>query len=308
MSCENCAITINRIIGSPASYKIRFANYPAAWDANIINGTKQADNAHDPTFTNPSRGSVIAQNITNSALELNPLVIPVGGPVGSNYSDFWADSNTIVLRIENQDNPNCFYDRQFQCETTATTQAVPDCCDGMTNIIETHGYTTNEDAVGDAFAADTITDKTGITSNAGIFEQQRINLVRTVGFNNGTFDGAIGFVPGPDGLAPDPTVGDGTGIQIYPGTTQEPGTTGKICYGKVTNNKTPIGEKFVIVKTENSLTSGNLITTGYINIQGDFQDGESSLMVYTHTDGLCYSGDIKIEATSGVVIFSPHTP
>lgn len=66
MSCENCAITIDRVIGSPTAYKIKFANYPSTWSE------ERANNSHDPDFTDVNRGAVIAQNVTDSDLQTTP--------------------------------------------------------------------------------------------------------------------------------------------------------------------------------------------------------------------------------------------
>lgn len=296
MSCDNCAITINRIIGSPSSYKIRFANYPTNWTE------ERANNSHDPDFTDPDRGAVIAQNVTDSDLRDRPLIVFVGSPNASQYADFWADGNSITLRFENQENPNCFLEHTWYCSTTTTTTAIEDCCTGLTNTIETHGYRTNDEAFADGFSADTITDNSGVTADGGQFEQQRVNSVRTVGFINGTYSGAVGFVPdASDGVSPDTSVGDGTGIQIYAGTTSS--GTGRICFAKINPQLTEIGQKTVIVKTGTDPAAGTIVTTGTINIQGGFPAGQSSTMVYVHTDGNCYSGDILDQSfgTSTVV-------
>ena len=297
MSCDNCAITINRIIGSPSSYKIRFANYPSNWSE------ERANNSHDPDFIDPQRGAVIAQNVTDSGLRTNPLVVFVGSPSASQYADFWADGNSITLRFENQENSNCFLEKTWYCSTTTTTTALDDCCAGLVNTIETHGYTTNDEAVLDGFLNDTITDTSGVTSDGGQFEQQRVNSLRTVGFANGTYNGAVGFVPATDGVSPDTTVGDGTGIQVYSGTTQT--GNGRICYGKINPNSPPIGQKTIVVRTGNTIFDGVVVTTGIINIQGDFHTDQTSTIVYVHSDGTCYSGDIKVDALPGTVLFSP---
>mgnify|MGYP007047351743 CR=1 FL=1 len=298
MSCENCAITIDRVIGSPTAYKIKFANYPSTWSE------ERANNSHDPEFADGNRGAVIAQNVTDSDLQTTPLVIFVGGPEASQYADFWADGNSITLRFENQENSSCFLEKTWYCATTTTTQTVSDCCAGLVNTIETHGYFTNSEAFVDAFGNDTITDNSSEPNDSGQYEQQRVNNVRTTGFVNGSYNGAVGFVPAVNGTDPDTTVGDGTGIQVYPGTTTTGG--GRICYGKINPNSPPLGQKAIIVKDSTSLVSGNVITTGFINIQGAFASGQSSTMVYVHSDGTCYSGDFLTEAAQGIVLFSPH--
>lgn len=117
MSCENCNIIIRNVIGTPASYKIRWSKLNDTNDIVYINN-----------------GPITADDIRET-----PLEIFAGGPGHETLGQFW-DGNSISVRFENFFNSDCYLDVSYSCEPAVTTTTVStDCCDGLEYAIKTTG-------------------------------------------------------------------------------------------------------------------------------------------------------------------------
>jgi hypothetical protein len=117
MSCENCNIIIRNVVGTPASYKIRWTKLNSLNEVVYINN-----------------GPITADDIRGTNLE-----IFAGGPGHPDYGQYW-DGNNISIRFENFFNPDCYLDVTYSCEpATTTTLPSVDCCDGLEYAIKTTG-------------------------------------------------------------------------------------------------------------------------------------------------------------------------